>query len=30
MYDALNKGMAAARGRILGHLNNDEQYAERA
>jgi glycosyltransferase involved in cell wall biosynthesis len=29
MYDALNKGMAAARGRILGHLNADEQY-ERA
>ncbi|MEY5062546.1 MAG: hypothetical protein RLZZ112_510 [Verrucomicrobiota bacterium] len=26
MYDALNKGMAAARGRILGHLNADEQY----
>jgi glycosyltransferase involved in cell wall biosynthesis len=26
MYDALNKGMAAARGRILGHLNTDEQY----
>jgi len=26
MYDALNKGMAAARGRIHGHLNADEQY----
>jgi hypothetical protein len=26
MYDALNKGMATARGRILGHLNADEQY----
>ena len=26
MYDALNKGMAAARGRMLGHLNVDEQY----
>ena len=26
MYDALNKDMAAARGRILGHLNNNEQY----
>jgi glycosyltransferase involved in cell wall biosynthesis len=26
MYDALNKGMAAARGRIVGHLNGDEQY----
>jgi glycosyltransferase involved in cell wall biosynthesis len=26
MYDALNKGMAAARGQILGHLNVDEQY----
>jgi glycosyltransferase involved in cell wall biosynthesis len=26
MYDALNKGMASARGRILGHLNADEQY----
>ena len=26
MYDALNKGMAAARGRILGHWNADEQY----
>jgi glycosyltransferase involved in cell wall biosynthesis len=26
MYDALNKGMAATRGRILGHLNADEQY----
>ena len=26
MYDALNKGMAAAHGRILGHLNADEQY----
>ena len=26
MYDALNKGMAAARGRFLGHLNADEQY----
>lgn len=26
MYDALNKGMAAARGHILGHLNADEQY----
>jgi len=26
MYEALNKGMAAARGRILGHLNADEQY----
>ena len=26
MYHALNKGMAAARGRILGHLNADEQY----
>jgi glycosyltransferase involved in cell wall biosynthesis len=26
MYDALNKGMAAARGRTLGHLNADEQY----
>jgi len=26
MYDALNKGMAAAQGRILGHLNADEQY----
>jgi len=26
MYDALNKGMAAARGRIFGHLNADEQY----
>ena len=26
MYDALNKGMAAAPGRILGHLNADEQY----
>ena len=23
MYDALNKGMAAARGRTLGHLNAD-------
>jgi hypothetical protein len=29
MYDALNKGMAAARGRILGHLNVDEQYDRR-
>ncbi|NBU71448.1 MAG: glycosyltransferase [Bacteroidetes bacterium] len=29
MYDALNKGMAAARGRIVGSLNGDEQY-ERA
>jgi glycosyltransferase involved in cell wall biosynthesis len=26
MYDALNKGMTAARGHILGHLNADEQY----
>ncbi|MCX6934613.1 MAG: glycosyltransferase, partial [Verrucomicrobia bacterium] len=26
MYDALNKGMATARGRVLGHLNADEQY----
>ena len=26
MYDALNKGMAASRGRVLGHLNADEQY----
>ena len=26
MYDALNKGMAAARGRIVGHLNAAEQY----
>jgi len=26
MYDALNKGMAAARGHIVGHLNTDEQY----
>ena len=26
MYDALNKGMAIARGRFLGHLNADEQY----
>ena len=26
MYHALNKGMAAAHGRILGHLNADEQY----
>ena len=26
MYDALNKGMAAARGRTVGHLNADEQY----
>ena len=26
MYDALNKGMAAARGRVVGHLNADEQY----
>ena len=26
MYDALNKGMAAAHGRIVGHLNADEQY----
>ena len=26
MYDALNKGMASAGGRILGHLNADEQY----
>jgi glycosyltransferase involved in cell wall biosynthesis len=26
MYDALNKGMATARGRIIGHLNADEQY----
>ena len=26
MYDALNKGMATARGRILSHLNADEQY----
>jgi glycosyltransferase involved in cell wall biosynthesis len=26
MYDALNKGMAVARGRVLGHLNADEQY----
>jgi len=26
MYDALNKGMAAARGRWYGHLNADEQY----
>jgi len=26
MYDALNKGMATARGHILGHLNADEQY----
>lgn len=29
MYDALNKGMAAARGRIFGHLNVDEQYNRR-
>ena len=26
MYDALNKGMAASRGHIVGHLNADEQY----
>ena len=26
MYDALNKGMAAARAHIVGHLNADEQY----
>jgi len=26
MYDALNKGMATARGQVLGHLNADEQY----
>ena len=26
MYDALNKGMTTARGRIFGHLNADEQY----
>lgn len=26
MYDALNKGFGRARGRIIGHLNADEQY----
>ena len=26
MYDALNKGMAASQGHIVGHLNADEQY----
>lgn len=26
MYDALNKGLAMAKGNIIGHLNADEQY----
>jgi glycosyltransferase involved in cell wall biosynthesis len=26
MYDALNKGWQRARGRVLAHLNGDEQY----
>ena len=26
MYDALNKGIAAASGEWIGHLNSDEQY----
>ncbi len=26
MYDALNKGIATAKGSIIGHLNTDEQY----
>ncbi len=26
MYDALNKAVAAAKGRWIGHLNTDEQY----
>lgn len=26
MYEALNKGIAMARGRVIGHLNTDEQY----
>ncbi len=29
MYDALNKGVAMARGDIIGHLNSDEQYSRR-
>lgn len=29
MYDALNKGMAAACGQMVGHLNVDEQYDRR-
>ena len=29
MYDALNKGIAMARGEIIGHLNSDEQYSRR-
>jgi len=26
MYDALNKGLAMAKGEIIGHINADEQY----
>lgn len=28
MYDALNKGLSMATGKIIGHLNADEQYLE--
>ncbi len=29
MYDALNKGIAMAKGTIIGHLNSDEQYSRK-
>jgi glycosyltransferase involved in cell wall biosynthesis len=30
MYDALNKGLALAKGEIIGFLNSDDEYAENA
>jgi glycosyltransferase involved in cell wall biosynthesis len=30
LYDALNKGLRAATGEIIGHLNSDDAYAPRA
>lgn len=29
MYDALNKGISLAKGKIIGHLNSDEQYNQK-
>ncbi len=28
LYDAINKGIAQAKGQIIGHLNSDDVYAE--